>query len=437
MIAYDTIIELKADIPTHWVQGQPRALTLSLGNQTNADLKHPQITIQWEAIVGGKFVKTLRSMPPHSTSQLIHIELTPMQLHSLMEIHIVTNDGISDYALASDPIRLQVLPEERTSPTSYILEPKIDVNISEKGLMGASAMGDSSSLNIGSFQLNMPEAQNPQAQQRDHLNSDPTAGRFVIIPLNVNSHSCPDYINGFGMTLIGISPGHFDMGASASDPEADTSDEMIRKNVSIPHSFWMGQFPVTQKQFREVMQRLPDLKIASFKGEANPIVYVSWFEAVEFCQQITEKEAQAGNLPAGFVYRLPTEAEWEYACRAGSKEPRYAPLPEVGVVAANKAGFGQPGRFQPNDFKLHDMLGLVFEWCADAYAAYNLRQTSHPFKGGSDLLEVRRVTRGGCYQGEDVFARASARASALPETRSGRIGFRVVLAPASSTPAAL
>lgn len=437
MIAYDNIIELNADIPTHWIQGQPRTLTLRLSNHTNADLKHPQITIQWEAIVGGKFVKTLHSISPHSSSALIHIELTPLQLHSLMEIHILTNDGISDYVLASDSIKLHVLQEAQTSSTSYIVEPKIDVNISEKGLMGTAAMGDASAFNIGSFQLNVPEAQNPQVQQRAHISSDPTAGRFVTIPLNVKSHSCPDYINGFGMTLIGISPGHFDMGASASDHEADMLDEKMRKNVSIPHSFWMGQFPVTQKQFCEVMQRLPDIKIASFRGDKNPVVYVSWAEAVEFCKQITEKEAQAGNLPAGFVYRLPTEAEWEYACRAGSKEPRYGPLPEVGVVAANKAGFGQPGRFRPNDFKLHDMLGLVFEWCADAYAAYNLRQTSHPFKGGSGMPKVRRVTRGGCYQGDDVFARASARASAFPETRSGRIGFRVVLAPVSSTPAAL
>lgn len=433
MTAYDNIIELKAEIPTHWVQGQPRTLTLYLGNLTDADLKHPQITIRWDALAAGPCVKTLPSLPPRSFSQMIHIELTPKHLHALMEIHIVTHDGITEYALVSDPIKLAVLPEVQTSQTSYIVRPTIDVKISDKGLMGAAAMGDSS-INIGGVQLNVPEADNPQARQQTHITSDPTANIFRSIPLNVRSHSCPDFTNGFCMSLVGISPGHFDMGARADDAEADKSDEMLRRNISIPHAFWMGQFPVTQKQYREVMHRLPEMKIASFVGDDNPVVYVSWLDAIDFCNELTEKEKKAGNLTSGFHYRLPTEAEWEYSCRAGSTEARYLPLHEVGAVAANKAGFGQPGRFLPNDFKLYDMLGLVFEWCADAYAAYSLRQTSHPFRPASESESPRRVTRGGCYQGDDVFARASARASALPETRSGRIGFRVVLAPISSTP---
>jgi formylglycine-generating enzyme required for sulfatase activity len=437
MSANKDIIELRAILPTHWVQGQPRTLTFELFNMTDAALNNPQITICWDALEDGRRVKTLPSLPPHTDVRLVHLELTPMSLHSLMEIFIATSDGITGYELGSDPIQLSVLPCAQTSQTTVNINPTIDVKVSDNGLYGAKSVGDSSGINIGAAHVHLPEFENPQERQMKHITTDPTAVHFRKITLKVKSHSCWDFTNFSCISLVGISPGQFDMGASGDDVEADKSDEMLRRNICIPHNFWMGQFPVTQKQYREVMQRLPEMKMASFIGDNNPVVYVSWHDAVEFCHKLNELENAKKNLSQGFCYRLPTEAEWEYSCRAGSDAPRYGPLEEVGAVAANRAGFGAAGRFPPNDFKLYDMLGLVFEWCADAYAPYRLRETSHPFTNGTDDASVDRVTRGGCFQGDDVFARASARASAPPDTRSGRIGFRVVLAPMSTFPSAL
>lgn len=95
----------------------------------------------------------------------------------------------------------------------------------------------------------------------------------------------------------------------------------------------------------------------------------------------------------GYEYRLPTEAEWEYACRAGTPGPHYGPLAEIAALPLNQGGLGAVGHFLPNDCVLHDMLGLVFEWCMDAYAPYHMTETTDPLnRHTADTLQ--RVIRG-------------------------------------------
>jgi formylglycine-generating enzyme len=161
-----------------------------------------------------------------------------------------------------------------------------------------------------------------------------------------------------------------------------------------------------------------------------PAANVTWGQAVDFCSALTEAQRSTGALPPGYAYRLPTEAEWEYACRAGNPAPRYGDLKLVGSAQVNGGRMVNFGRFQANAWGLHDMLGFVFEWCLDAYTSYKRLQLTDPVCWDPDPgTTLERVIRGGCYQGPDAFARASARFGRNPQSASHRIGFRVVLAP--------
>lgn len=103
-------------------------------------------------------------------------------------------------------------------------------------------------------------------------------------------------------------------------------------------------------------------------------------------------ERQAGALPPGYEYRLPTEAEWEHACRAGTKGPHYGLLKEIAALPLNQGGVGAVGRFLPNDWGLHDMLGLVFEWCLDAYGRYHPTTTTDPLNRHRCRRQSSRVS---------------------------------------------
>ncbi|MBT3201892.1 MAG: SUMF1/EgtB/PvdO family nonheme iron enzyme [Phycisphaerales bacterium] len=282
-----------------------------------------------------------------------------------------------------------------------------------------------------------------------------------------------------------IPAGSFTMGSAKSEPYR-RADEVQHK-VTISKPFYMGACEVTQKQYYDIM--LPGFDHESWQYVRGPIhagtaffyrarkaryVYeggklnlqhpmecVTWEKAREFCRKITELERKAKRLPKGYVYRLPTEAEWEYACRAGAKGPynvasdgktaQQLKDPKYIKTFAN-VGEGKPidvGQKKPNAWGLYDMHGNVYEWCLDWYAPYPNRDDKDPVgppKG------TQRVARGGCFNGTaplappGVIARADSFSSIGPFMRSasrGRfapdvnfyaiIGFRVVLAPKTST----
>jgi formylglycine-generating enzyme required for sulfatase activity len=292
--------------------------------------------------------------------------------------------------------------------------------------------------------------------------------------------------------LVEIQPGEFLMG-SPEDEEGRDDDE-TQHLVRITNAFGMGKYEVTQKQWREVMgttiqqqrdkaqresgrsepplgQRLgnlvevirddPSNLFAEIKseglwetfrwlavgpknfpiygrGDDYPMYYVSWEEAVEFCRRLTDLERAAGRLPVGHVYRLPTEAEWEYACRAGSTT-RFAngnaeaDLDKIGWYGGNSGGTSHPvGMKLPNAWGLHDMHGNVWEWCLDWYGDYPSDSVMDPrgTQSGSD-----RVLRGGSWgYGAAADCRSAQRGSWLPSynlspDESSSLGFRVSLAP--------
>jgi len=214
------------------------------------------------------------------------------------------------------------------------------------------------------------------------------------------------------MTLVKIPPAEFQMGSPGD--EAMRQDEEKRHTVRITRGFAISATEVTQKQWSAVMGNNP----SAVRGESLPVDSVSWTQATEFCRRLSERE--------GRTYRLPTEAEWELACRAGSSErPDPAVIPLVGWYADNSEGASQPVATKaPNASGLYDMLGNVAEWCLDYYAAYDGAFVQDP-RGPS--AGRARVVRGGSWKNFKPALRPAARSSAPESYQLGYIGFRVVL----------
>ncbi|MDQ0714198.1 sulfatase modifying factor 1 [Streptomyces luteogriseus] len=199
-------------------------------------------------------------------------------------------------------------------------------------------------------------------------------------------------------------------------------------------SFRMSAFPVTQEWYARVTGERP----STARGGRLPVEGVSWWDAIRFCNALsvregltpayevwpgtgsTDGDATAHWDPAADGYRLPTEAEWEHACRAGSTGPRYGPLDEIAWYRGNSDDRVQPvGGRQPNAWGLYDMLGNVWDWCWDLYDA--------------EVYGTYRVLRGGGWSDEHWSCRASVRRRSHPTFRIDDVGFRV----ARSTPAAV
>ncbi len=195
----------------------------------------------------------------------------------------------------------------------------------------------------------------------------------------------------------------------------------------------MGRCEVTQAEYAAVTGTQPSF----FFGDDRPVDSVRWLDAVAYCEALSAIEAAAGRLPPGYVYRLPTEAEWEYCCRAGTVTEWSSGLPPT-CAAANfflepghcfLSGATAPvGTRTPNPWGLCDMHGNVLEWCADAWngtAGYAPGAAVDPFVASGPV----RVLRGGSYASSLVALRSAHRAAAGPNESTPAIGFRVVCAP--------
>jgi formylglycine-generating enzyme required for sulfatase activity len=231
-----------------------------------------------------------------------------------------------------------------------------------------------------------------------------------------------------GLEMVPIAAGSFSMGA----PDGYANERPVTK-VTLTRPFWMGKTEVTQGQWRTIMQRTQRQEVVAQdpiftteEGDDIPIHYVTWRQAMEFCQRLTEREQQAGRLPQGHIYTLPTEAQWEYACRAGTTGPFAGEVEEMAWLSTNSKLQQKPvAQKRPNAWGLHDMHGNVYEYCLDWYGTY---------PGGSVTDPRGRVgtscsIRGGFANGDSYFARSSGRSETPLDRRAG-IGFRVVLVPA-------
>ena len=239
-------------------------------------------------------------------------------------------------------------------------------------------------------------------------------------------------INSVGIKLIRIEPGSFKMGADSGGQEPTRRDEPPVHGVKITKAFYLGSTEVTQLQWSRVMGENPSRK---GKGPYRAVTEVSWKDCQEFCEKLTEEEYKAGRLPIGVSYTLPTEAEWEYACRAGSTA-KYCFGDDAGKLgdyawyAANSRGSLQKvGLKKANAFGLYDVHGNVWEWCQDWKVAYEADDQVDP-RGPDE--GTYRAGRGGAFGNEPAELRSAKRGGLTPGFRSFNIGFRVALKPSSS-----
>lgn len=281
-------------------------------------------------------------------------------------------------------------------------------------------------------------------------------------------------LEALALTLQPIAAGTFRMGSPFAEP-GHTILESPQTWVTLTQPFWLGRTEVTHAQWRAVMGAdLADQARKAFPTAAHPaqllagtaddvpVYFVTWREAMEFCARLTERARAEGWLPAGYAFTLPTEAQWEYACRAGGPEATYAgPLTirgenharELDAIAwyAGNSSVGYRGRGwdtadwpekqypgglagvravaqkQPNAWGLHDLLGNVQEWCRDHPASTLPGNAVKDPAGDADGID--RAVRGGSWRSPPGFCRAAYRTWSNPDLRSQHIGFRVALAP--------
>lgn len=219
--------------------------------------------------------------------------------------------------------------------------------------------------------------------------------------------------------FVWINPGEFQMGSPLTDPERFGGENL--HTVMLTQGFWLGDHETTQAEYEAVTGINPSY----FKGAERPVEQVTWYDAVEYCRKLTERERAAGRITAQQAYRLPTEAEWEYAARAGTTGPRYGDMDAIGWYQANAGGETHPVKLKrPNAWGLYDMLGNVMEWCSDWRGGDLVGVVTDP--AGPDSGSSR-VLRGGTYEFGARYCRASIRTSYEPGTRSLDFGFRPAL----------
>ncbi len=234
------------------------------------------------------------------------------------------------------------------------------------------------------------------------------------------------------LKLVSIPPGTFTIGSPENEQDR-RANEGPQTLVNISHGFWLGKYDVTVAQYQSIVGVLPDLFRVPYEGNSDnsPIVDVSWELATNFCCILTEQERQAGRLPQGYVYRLPTEAEWEYACRAGTTtrfnfgdDPKYALLRSNAWYNANSdRSIHTVGTKIPNQWGLYDMHGNVFEWCLDGFDKYPGGSVNDPVGIGK-----YHITRGGAWDADGRACRSAYRSILTSGPRIINVGFRVALA---------
>lgn len=239
-------------------------------------------------------------------------------------------------------------------------------------------------------------------------------------------------LNSLSLQLVWIKAGQFVLGSPETDPDRDV-EEGPQTRIELSDGFWMSAYETSQNAYLKVTGENP----SRYNNSLDlPVEQVNWQQAMQFCEKLTRAERQQGRLPEGYIYRLPTEAEWEYAARAGTSGTVYLdydPYDRASVISelawwADNSNLSShlPGQKVPNAFGLYDMLGNVWEWCHDYYAP--------EYPGGSETnwtgpSEGRfRVIRGGGFRSKIKFIRCAHRFRDVPRAINSDLGFRIVLA---------
>lgn len=248
-----------------------------------------------------------------------------------------------------------------------------------------------------------------------------------------------------GIQLCWCPPGQFIMGSPRSEPERRPGEDQVE--VTLTHGFWMAKYEATQGEWKRVVGKLPGELTAELpEGDDYPVGNVNFAEAEAFCQRLTHLGHESGDLPEDWEFRLPTEVQWEYACRAGtttatsfgnqisSKQANFQGKPYNGAEAGPSLKMAaRVGSYPANPWGLHDMHGNTCEWCRDWYHA-NLPGGIDPdlYHAKSTALKNRtgdysRVRRSGTWADDGWANRSAFRQRFEPERRYDHIGFRVAV----------
>jgi sulfatase modifying factor 1 len=234
--------------------------------------------------------------------------------------------------------------------------------------------------------------------------------------------------NGVKMTFVLVPPGKFRMGSPENETKHD-KDEILHE-VTLTEPFYLARYTVTQEQYEALIGKNP----SHFKGSLFPVETVTWEEAKDYAETLTKKRADR------HLYHLPTEAEWEYACRGGRSSSQTFGIGDGRSLSSREANFDgnypyggaekgpyldspcNVGSYSANGFGLYDMHGNVYQWCADWYGPYPTREMINPAgpPEGSD-----RVLRGGSWYGYGWNCRAAIRRHAVPSFHIDHLGFRL------------
>ena len=239
-------------------------------------------------------------------------------------------------------------------------------------------------------------------------------------------------------------PGRFVMGSPPGEPDRRPGEDQV--DVTLTRGFWMAKYEATQDQWKRIVGELPGPLTAELPaGDDLPVGNVNFSETEAFCRKLTERARQSGALPKDWEFRLPTEAQWEYACRAGtrtatafgdrlsSKQANFKGMPYNGAgpgPSLNRAA--RVGSYAANAWGLHDMHGNIFEWCRDWYHLRLPGGTDpdlHLAQGSATKNEdgsISRARRGGCWADDGWPCRSAFRARFEAERRYNHIGFRFV-----------
>ena len=264
------------------------------------------------------------------------------------------------------------------------------------------------------------DAANYTLQQNDSAVSQ---NRETLATLNVENsqHEAGERktmkVGSVEVALRWCPPGSFTMGSPSSEKDSDSDETQHR--VTLTQGFWMGETEVTQALWQEVTGRNPS---SNGKGGGYPVENVSWNDCQEFLKTLN---ARPDVKAAGLRFALPTEAQWEYACRAGTTGA-YAGtgrLDDMGWYSSNSGDTTHPvGQKKPNAWGLHDMLGNVYEWCADWYGAYPSGAATDQTGAASGDY---RVLRGGSVWNSPRYCRSASRSWFIPDYRLRHFGFRL------------
>lgn len=231
-----------------------------------------------------------------------------------------------------------------------------------------------------------------------------------------------------GIAMLWVEPGEIWL----RNPQGSDDDT----RVTLTRGYWLGRTEVTQEQLQAVMEHLPPQ--SQFRGSDRPAERIGWLSAVEFCRLMTERERAAGRLPPDYDYTLPTEAQWENACRAGRPVPTLAELREVAWFELNSDLVTHPvGQRQPNAWGFYDMQGNVMEWCLDGFHGYpggHVRDMAIGYDGPSAAMA--RMVRGGGWANSAGQCHPGMRYQYVINHAGGSVGFRLALAPIRTPPAA-